>query len=127
MASRSSPRRAAWSPRCRRTSTPAAPCRGAAPVRPVRRAPAWASPGPPARRGCSHPPWTSPAPALIQPTDPRSAADADLEVTLTRAQLLGVLAGHGLEGTKHVGDPAAWTRLQDCLTAPDRAFPVVTP
>ncbi|MGY1669053.1 alkyl/aryl-sulfatase [Geodermatophilus sp. SYSU D00710] len=65
--------------------------------------------------------------ALIQTTDPRSAADADLEVTLTKAQLLGVLAGHGLEATKHVGDPAAWTRLQNCLTTPDRAFPVVTP
>ncbi|MGY1802357.1 alkyl/aryl-sulfatase [Blastococcus sp. SYSU D00922] len=65
--------------------------------------------------------------ALIQTVNPRTAADPDLEVSLTKAQLLGIIAGQGLEGTKHVGDPQALQRLRDCLTTPDPAFAVVTP
>jgi hypothetical protein len=57
-----------------------------------------------------------------------TAADADLGITLTKAQLLGVLfAGRGLDGIEHADDPAALGRLLDLLDAPDPAFAVVTP
>ena len=38
--------------------------------------------------------------------DPRSKDDIDLTLTLTKAQLLGILAGKGLDGVDHTGDPA---------------------
>ena len=36
--------------------------------------------------------------ALIQTPNPRSQLDADLTLTLTKPQLLGLMAGHGLDG-----------------------------
>jgi alkyl sulfatase BDS1-like metallo-beta-lactamase superfamily hydrolase len=65
--------------------------------------------------------------ALIQTVDPKSQAPADLTLTLTKAQLLGLLGGHGLDGIEHSGDPGALGRLMALLDAPDPAFPVVTP
>jgi alkyl sulfatase BDS1-like metallo-beta-lactamase superfamily hydrolase len=65
--------------------------------------------------------------ALIQTVDPKSQAPADLTLTLTKAQLLGLLGGHGLDSIEHSGDPAALGRLMALLDAPDPAFPVVTP
>ena len=65
--------------------------------------------------------------ALIQTRNPRSRADADLTLTLTKAQLLGLLAGHGLDGIEHTGDPATLARLMALLDTPDPAFPIVTP
>jgi len=65
--------------------------------------------------------------ALIPTENPRSQAPADLTLTLTKAQLPGVVAGHGLEGIEHTGDPAALERLTALLDTADPAFPIVTP
>ena len=54
--------------------------------------------------------------ALIQTENPRAQAPADLTLTLTKAQLLGLLAGHGLDGIEHTGDPAVLTALMACWT-----------
>jgi alkyl sulfatase BDS1-like metallo-beta-lactamase superfamily hydrolase len=65
--------------------------------------------------------------ALIQTENPRTPATADLTLTLTKPQLLGVLAGHGLDGIEHAGDPAVLGKLVALLDTPDPAFPIVTP
>jgi alkyl sulfatase BDS1-like metallo-beta-lactamase superfamily hydrolase len=65
--------------------------------------------------------------ALIQTVNPKTEAVADLTLTLTKAQLLGLLAGRGLDGIGHTGDPAALARLMGLLDTPDPAFPIVTP
>ena len=65
--------------------------------------------------------------ALIPTENPRSQASADLTLTLTKAQLPGVLAGHGLDGIEHTGDPAVLGRLTALLDTADPAFPIVTP
>ncbi|MCQ4210939.1 alkyl/aryl-sulfatase [Streptomyces longispororuber] len=62
------------------------------------------------------------APADRTPTTP-----AGLTLTLTKPQLLGVLAGRGLDDVGTEGDPALLTRLFSYVTRPDRAFPIVTP
>jgi alkyl sulfatase BDS1-like metallo-beta-lactamase superfamily hydrolase len=58
-------------------------------------------------------------------SSPKSPAGVTL--TLTKPQLLGVLAGEGLDGVGTEGDPALLARLFSYLTKPDRAFPIVTP
>jgi linear primary-alkylsulfatase len=65
--------------------------------------------------------------ALIQTENPRTPATADLTLTLTKPQLLGVLAGHGLDGIEHAGEPAVLGKLVALLDMPDPAFPIVTP
>ena len=65
--------------------------------------------------------------ALIQTPNPRTLIDADLTLTLTRPQLLGLLEGHGLDGIDHAGDPGALGRLMATLDTPDPAFAIVTP
>ncbi|HEY1819073.1 MAG TPA: alkyl sulfatase dimerization domain-containing protein [Trebonia sp.] len=65
--------------------------------------------------------------ALIQTVNPRAKAPADLTLTLSKAQLLGLLAGHGLDGIKHSGDPTALGRLVALLDHPDPDFSIVTP
>ena len=65
--------------------------------------------------------------ALIQTENPRSALAADLTLTLSKAQLLGLLGGQGLTGIEHTGDPATLGRLLALLDTPDQAFPIVTP
>jgi alkyl sulfatase BDS1-like metallo-beta-lactamase superfamily hydrolase len=55
------------------------------------------------------------------------AASADLTLNLTKPQLLGLLAGHGLDGIDHHGDPAVLTRLTGLLDTPDPTFAIVTP
>lgn len=52
---------------------------------------------------------------------------AGLTLTLTRPQLLGILAGKGLDGITTDGDPALLTRLLSYVTQPDPGFPIVTP
>ncbi|MGV9657029.1 alkyl/aryl-sulfatase [Streptomyces koyangensis] len=56
-----------------------------------------------------------------------STGDADLALTLTRPQLMGVLAGGGLEGIDHTGDPGALATLLSVLDEPDPGFAIVTP
>ena len=65
--------------------------------------------------------------ALIQTENPRTQAAADLTLTLTKPQLLGLLAGHGLDRIEHTGDPAALSKLMGLLDTPDPAFPIITP
>ncbi|MEU3395935.1 alkyl/aryl-sulfatase [Streptomyces filamentosus] len=57
--------------------------------------------------------------------EPRTPAG--LTLTLTKPQLLGVLAGKGLDGVTTEGDPALLTRLFSYVTQPDPGFPIVTP
>lgn len=53
---------------------------------------------------------------------------AGLTLILTRAELLGVLAGGGLTGIETDGDPELLARLLSYASEPpDKAFPVVTP
>jgi alkyl sulfatase BDS1-like metallo-beta-lactamase superfamily hydrolase len=65
--------------------------------------------------------------ALIQTASPKTPADPDLAVTLTKPQLLGLLTGHSLDGIQHTGDPGALSKLMGLLDTPDPAFPIVTP
>ncbi|WTX26893.1 MBL fold metallo-hydrolase [Streptomyces sp. NBC_00656] len=53
--------------------------------------------------------------------------DADLRLDLTKPQMLGVLAGKGLEGIEHTGDPAVLQDLLSVLDEPDPTFAIVTP
>ena len=53
--------------------------------------------------------------------------EADLTLTLTRAQMVGVLFGGGLGGIGTEGDLGVITRLLAVVEAPDRSFPIVTP
>jgi len=53
--------------------------------------------------------------------------DADLSFTLTKPQLLTMLAGGGLEGVAHEGDPGALQRLLSVLETPTATFAIVTP
>ncbi|MGW6724298.1 alkyl/aryl-sulfatase [Nocardia sp. NPDC055029] len=64
---------------------------------------------------------------LIRTIDPRSKADIDLTLNLTKPQLLGILAGKGLDGIDHTGDPAVLQRLFGLLDNPDPNFAIVTP
>ena len=65
--------------------------------------------------------------ALIQTHNPRTATEPDLQLSLTKQQLLGLMAGHGLEGIDHDGDADVLGRLLSLLDTPDRGFPIVTP
>ncbi len=53
--------------------------------------------------------------------------DADLTLTLTKPQLLAMLAGAGMDGVEHAGDLSAVQRLLSVLDTPDVAFAIVTP
>jgi alkyl sulfatase BDS1-like metallo-beta-lactamase superfamily hydrolase len=55
-------------------------------------------------------------------TDP-----ADLTVTLTRPQLLGMLGGAGADGVQFDGDPKIFTTIAGLTDQPDPAFAIVTP
>ena len=62
------------------------------------------------------------------PTSGPGAEESDLALSLTKADLLGLLAGkHGLEGIEHTGDASALQQLVGVLDAPDSAFPIATP
>ncbi|MFD5871465.1 alkyl/aryl-sulfatase [Streptomyces sp. NPDC060322] len=52
---------------------------------------------------------------------------ADLTLTLTKPQLLGVLAGNGLDGVGVQGDPQVLATLTGLLDTPDPDFAIVTP
>ena len=50
----------------------------------------------------------------------------DLTLTLNRTELLELLAGRGVNGMTHEGDPDALERL-GVLAEPDPNLPIVTP
>jgi alkyl sulfatase BDS1-like metallo-beta-lactamase superfamily hydrolase len=52
---------------------------------------------------------------------------ADLAFTLTRPQLLAMLAGGGPDGVAHQGDLGALQRLLNVLETPPANFAIVTP
>ncbi|MFJ6852887.1 alkyl/aryl-sulfatase [Streptomyces sp. NPDC091271] len=52
---------------------------------------------------------------------------ADLTLTLTKSQLLGVLAGRGLAGARVQGDPQVFATLTNLLDTPDPDFAIVMP
>jgi alkyl sulfatase BDS1-like metallo-beta-lactamase superfamily hydrolase len=64
--------------------------------------------------------------ALVHWPDP-APGDADLTLTLSRPQLLGVLAGKGMDGIQTSGDHATLQRLLGLLDEPDPDFAIVTP
>ncbi|GCE37499.1 alkyl sulfatase [Rhodococcus wratislaviensis] len=65
--------------------------------------------------------------ALIQTVAPRTAAQPDVTLTLTKMQLLALFAGRGLEGIEVTGDPSKLLALTELLDPPDNVFPIVTP
>lgn len=65
--------------------------------------------------------------ALIRTVDPRRKTEVDLTLTLTKPQLLGLLAGQGLDGIDQVGDSTVLQRLLGLLEQPDPDFAIVTP
>ncbi|MFF4597112.1 alkyl/aryl-sulfatase [Amycolatopsis sp. NPDC001319] len=65
--------------------------------------------------------------ALIQTANPKSAADVDLTLTLTKEQLLGLLSGGSPDDLDHTGDLAVLGRLLALLDPDDPAFAIVTP
>jgi alkyl sulfatase BDS1-like metallo-beta-lactamase superfamily hydrolase len=52
---------------------------------------------------------------------------ADLTLTLTRPELLGVVSGQGLAGIESDGDTTVLARLLSYVSEPDKAFSIVTP
>jgi alkyl sulfatase BDS1-like metallo-beta-lactamase superfamily hydrolase len=63
---------------------------------------------------------------LVHHPNPRPG-DADLSFTLTKPQLLAMLAGGGLDGVEHEGDIGALQRLLSVLEIPPATFAIVTP
>ncbi|MEU5955835.1 alkyl sulfatase dimerization domain-containing protein [Streptomyces sp. NPDC047525] len=57
----------------------------------------------------------------------QAVSGAGLTLTLTKPQLLGVLAGKGLDGIAVEGDPELLKRLFAVVTKPDPSFAIVTP
>lgn len=66
-------------------------------------------------------------PARTDPTDTAIDAPADVTFTLTRGQLLQLLAGKGLDTIEHTGDIGALRTLVSVLDTTDPDFAVVTP
>ncbi|MFI9594454.1 alkyl/aryl-sulfatase [Nonomuraea sp. NPDC052265] len=63
---------------------------------------------------------------LVQRLNPPEEP-VDLTLRLTRTQLLGLLAGKGVEGVEREGDITALQRLVAVLDSPGRDFAIVTP
>ena len=65
--------------------------------------------------------------ALTHRTASDGQSGADLTVTLTRPQFLGMLQGGGTDGVDMDGDASALRRLLAVLDDPEPSFPIVTP
>ncbi|MCM1949584.1 MBL fold metallo-hydrolase [Streptomyces sp. G2] len=64
---------------------------------------------------------------LTWTSDDRPAPDAALTLTMTRPQLLRLLAGQGTAGITMDGDRTVLSRLLGVLDTPEPDFPIVTP
>ena len=53
--------------------------------------------------------------------------DADLVITLTKPQLLGLLGGAGPNGIQFDGDPKVFAMIASLTDEPDTSFAIVTP
>ncbi len=65
--------------------------------------------------------------ALIHGDAGYGGGDPTLTVTLTKAQMLGILAGHGLEDVQSDGDTTVLGTLLGLLDTVDHSFAMVTP
>ncbi|WP_460770725.1 alkyl/aryl-sulfatase [Nocardiopsis nanhaiensis] len=61
------------------------------------------------------------------PTGESGGGGADLTFTLTKPQLLGLIANGSADGLDHSGDPGVLGRLLSVLDDPDPNFAIVTP
>jgi alkyl sulfatase BDS1-like metallo-beta-lactamase superfamily hydrolase len=61
------------------------------------------------------------------PGAPEPESEADFTMSLTKPQLLGLLAGKGLDGIEQHGDASVLARLTGLLDTPDPNFAIVTP
>ncbi|WP_121703053.1 alkyl sulfatase dimerization domain-containing protein [Streptomyces sp. E5N298] len=64
---------------------------------------------------------------LTWTSDASPAPDSALTMTMTKPQLLALLAGKGTDGITMTGDGSQLAQLLTVLDTPDRRFPVVTP
>jgi alkyl sulfatase BDS1-like metallo-beta-lactamase superfamily hydrolase len=64
---------------------------------------------------------------LVHTRTTRPADNADLSLTLTKPQLLALLAGKGLHGVYHSGDLGVLDTLLSLLDDNDPDFAIVTP
>ncbi|MET7322740.1 alkyl sulfatase dimerization domain-containing protein [Streptomyces sp. NPDC005549] len=64
---------------------------------------------------------------LTWTSDASPAPDTALTMTMTKEQLLAVLAGKGTDGITMKGDRSQLAQLLSVLDTPDHRFPVVTP
>ncbi|MEU5142114.1 alkyl sulfatase dimerization domain-containing protein [Streptomyces sp. NPDC021139] len=64
---------------------------------------------------------------LTWTSDASPAPDSALTMTMTKPQLLALLAGKGTDGITMTGDGSQLAQLLAVLDTPDRHFPVVTP
>ncbi|PPS90645.1 alkyl/aryl-sulfatase [Streptomyces sp. MH60] len=64
---------------------------------------------------------------LTWTSDASPAPDTALTMTMTKEQLLAVLAGKGTDGITMTGDRSQLAQLLSVLDTPDHRFPVVTP
>ncbi|WP_307710263.1 alkyl sulfatase C-terminal domain-containing protein [Streptomyces sp. V1I6] len=62
-----------------------------------------------------------------RPVDADSPPPAGLTLTVSRPQLIGLLAGQGVEEVEHDGDLGLLERLFALTTVPAKRFPIVTP
>ncbi|MFF3461751.1 alkyl/aryl-sulfatase [Streptomyces sp. NPDC002619] len=64
---------------------------------------------------------------LVHSRTTMPADSSDFALSLTKPQLLGLLAGKGLDGVRHSGDLVTLKTLLTVLDDPDPSFAVVTP
>jgi alkyl sulfatase BDS1-like metallo-beta-lactamase superfamily hydrolase len=64
---------------------------------------------------------------LTWTSDASPAPDSALTMTMTKPQLLALLAGKGTDGITMTGDGSQLAQLLAVLDTPDRRLPVVTP
>ncbi|MDD7965359.1 alkyl sulfatase C-terminal domain-containing protein [Actinomycetospora lemnae] len=65
--------------------------------------------------------------ACSRTSPPRRRDEADLTITLTRAQLLGLLGGAGTDGIEFDGDRDVLTTVLDLTDQPVAGFRIVRP
>ena len=70
--------------------------------------------------------WSCPT-ASSPTTRPRATRTPTSSITLTKPQLLGLLAGAGTDGVQFDGDPKTFAMIAGLTDQPDNKFTIVTP